>query len=149
MWHSIHNLLYKYMTLYCQKVFAKVLQLLQSKKRKRDDCKTLMPPFPNISKIGLTSDLDLWPTDLNINRGHLLINDYLPTKFEASGDKHSPAILCTRCGRPTWPLTFDLNIIMDHLLVVNMLEAIRANVNITLITIVVHIVIHAYTYLLR
>ena len=22
-----------------------------------------------------------WPTDLNINRGHLLIKDYLPTKF--------------------------------------------------------------------
>ena len=32
---------------------------------------------------------DLWPTDLNINKGHLLIQDYLPTKFEASGAKHS------------------------------------------------------------
>ena len=37
----------------------------------------------------MTFDLDLWPTDLNINRGHLLIKDYLPTKFEASGAKHS------------------------------------------------------------
>ena len=32
----------------------------------------------------MTFDLDLWPTDLNINRGHLLIKDYLPTTFEAS-----------------------------------------------------------------
>ena len=32
---------------------------------------------------------DLGPSDLNINRGHLLIKDYLPTKFEASGAKHS------------------------------------------------------------
>ena len=41
-----------------------------------------MPPFPN-----MTFDLDLWPTDLKINRDHLLINDYLPTKFEVSGGK--------------------------------------------------------------
>ena len=33
-----------------------------------------MPPFPN-----MTFDLDLWPTDLKINRDHLLIKDYLPT----------------------------------------------------------------------
>ena len=39
---------------------------------------------------------DLWPTDLNINRGHLLIKDYLPTKFEACGAKHSGVISCTR-----------------------------------------------------
>ena len=32
----------------------------------------------------MTFDLDLLPTDLNINRGHLLIKDYPPTKFEAS-----------------------------------------------------------------
>ena len=44
----------------------------------------------------MTFDLDLWPTDLNINRGHLLIKDYLPTKFEASGAKHSWVIRCTR-----------------------------------------------------
>ena len=31
----------------------------------------------------MKNKLDLWPTDLNINRDHLLINDYLPTKFEA------------------------------------------------------------------
>ena len=39
---------------------------------------------------------DLWPTDLNINRGHLLIKDYQPTKFEASWAKHSWVISCTR-----------------------------------------------------
>ena len=31
-----------------------------------------MPPFPNIWTIGLTFDPDLWPTDLSINRDHLL-----------------------------------------------------------------------------
>ena len=55
-------------------------------------------------------DLDLWPTDLNINRGLLLIKDNLPTKFEASGTKCSWVISCTRCSRLAWPLalTFDL-----------------------------------------
>ena len=38
-----------------------------------DFFKTLMPPFPNICIIGLTFDLDLCPTDLSINRDHLLI----------------------------------------------------------------------------
>ena len=40
--------------------------------------------------------LDLWPTDLNINMDHLLIKDYLPTKFGASGAKHSWVIGCTK-----------------------------------------------------
>ena len=56
-----------------------------------DVCETLMPPFPN-----MTFDLDLWPTDLKINREHLLIKDYLPTKFETSGAKPSWVISCTR-----------------------------------------------------
>ena len=58
----------------------------------------------------MTFDLDLWPTDLNMNRDHLLIKDYLPTKFGASGAKRSWVIRCTRFGRLTWPLTltFDL-----------------------------------------
>ena len=53
---------------------------------------------------------DLWPTDLNIKRDHLLIKDYVPTKFEASGAKSSWAISCTRCWKPAWllTLTFDL-----------------------------------------
>ena len=71
-------------------------------------CKTQMPPFPNIRRVGLTFDLDLWPTDLNVNRDHLLIKDYLPTKFEASGAKCSRVIPCTRFERLTWPLTLDL-----------------------------------------
>ena len=62
-------------------------------------CKTLMPPFPNIWTIGFTVDLDLWPTDLNINRGHLLIKDYLPTNFEGSGAKRSRVIRRTRWSR--------------------------------------------------
>ena len=58
----------------------------------------------------MTFDLDFWPTELNINRGHLLIKDYLPTKFEASGAKRSWVISCTRWSRLAWPLTltFDL-----------------------------------------
>ena len=45
---------------------------------------------------GETDWHDLWPTDLNINRGHLLIKDYLRTKFEACGAKHSWVISCTK-----------------------------------------------------
>ena len=41
-----------------------------------------MHPFPNLTRICSTFDLDLWPTDLDIDRGHLLIKDYLPTKLE-------------------------------------------------------------------
>ena len=37
----------------------------------------------------MTFDLDLSLTDLNIGRVDLLIKDYLPTKFEASGVKRS------------------------------------------------------------
>ena len=44
----------------------------------------------------MTFDLDLWPTDLNSNSGHLLMKDYLPTKFEAFGAKRSWVISCTR-----------------------------------------------------
>ena len=39
---------------------------------------------------------DLWPVDLNINMGHLLIKDYLPTKFGASGAKRAWVISYTR-----------------------------------------------------
>ena len=58
----------------------------------------------------MTFDLDLWPTDLKINRDHLLTKDYLPTKFEASGAKRSWVISCTRWSKLAWPLTlaFDL-----------------------------------------
>ena len=53
----------------------------------------------------MTFDLDIWPTDMNIYRGHLLIKDYLPTKFEASGAKRFWVISCTRWSRLAWPLT--------------------------------------------
>ena len=58
----------------------------------------------------MTFDLDLWPTYLTINRDHLLIKDYLPTKFEASGAKRSWVISCTRWSKLAWllTLTFDL-----------------------------------------
>ena len=58
----------------------------------------------------MTFDLDLWPNDLNINRGQVLIKDNLPTKFEASGAKRFRVISCTRWSRLAWPLTltFDL-----------------------------------------
>ena len=58
----------------------------------------------------MTFDLDLWPTVQNSNRDHLLIKDYLPTKFEDSWTKGSWVICCTRFGSLTWPLTmtFDL-----------------------------------------
>ena len=67
-----------------------------------------MPPFPNIWRKGCGFNLDLSHTDLNINRDHLLMEDYLPTKFDASWEKSSWVISCTRCRRPTRPLTFDL-----------------------------------------
>ena len=78
-----------------------------------------MPPPPSKKEghiamhMSAMSPYDLWPTDLNINRDHLLINmikDCLPTKFEASETKRCWTIHCTRCGRLTWPLTltFDL-----------------------------------------
>ena len=47
--------------------------------------------------------------DLNINRDHLLIKYYLPTKFEASGAKRSWDIRCTRFVRLTWPLTLTFD----------------------------------------
>ena len=62
-------------------------------------------PSHKVWETGMTVDLDLWPTDLNINRGHLLIKDYLPTMFEACGAKRSWVISCTRWSKLSWPLT--------------------------------------------
>ena len=53
--------------------------------------------------IGDQHDLWPWPTDLNINRDHLLVKDYLPTKFEAAEAKRSWVISSTRYGQSTWP----------------------------------------------
>ena len=67
-------------------------------------------PLHKVWETDMTFDLDLWPTDLTIDRDHLLIKDYLHTKFEASGAKCCRVIRCTRFERLTWPLTltFDL-----------------------------------------
>ena len=68
----------------------------------------------------MTFDLDLWPTNLTINRDHLLIKDHLPTKFKASGAKRCWVIRRTRFGRLTWPLTFTFDLLTinrDHLLI--------------------------------
>ena len=78
---------------------SKFTQMLNEIK-KIDVCETLMPPFPNISRI-----IKAWPLTWK-NRNHLLIMDYLPTKFEASGGKRSWIISCTRCGRQRRPLTW-------------------------------------------
>ena len=66
----------------------------------------------------MSYDLDLSSTDRTIYRDHLLIMDYLPTKFEACGAKRSGVISCTR-SILAWPLTLtcDLNINKDHLLI--------------------------------
>ena len=73
--------------------------------KKRDVYNTLMLYFPYMRRVGLIIDLDLWPTDLNINRDHLFIKYYLPTKFEACRTKHCLVISWTRRGRLIWPLT--------------------------------------------
>ena len=78
-----------------------------------------MPPFPNTWRVGLSFDLDLWPTDLNVNRDHLLIKDYLPTKFEVSGAKSYPLQKVWETDMTfdldLWPT--DLTINRDHLLI--------------------------------
>ena len=69
---------------------------------------------------GMGNQHDLWPwPDLNINRDHLLILDYLPTKFEACRTKH-----CYRLPKVQEIMTSDLdlwstdlNINRDHLLI--------------------------------
>ena len=78
-----------------------------------DVCETLMAPFPNLSRIGLTFDLDLWPTNLNIDRNHLLSKDYLPTKFEASGVKRSWVISCTRLRETDIPTEGPMDRLTD------------------------------------
>ena len=47
------------------------------------------------------TDLDLWPTDLKINRVHLLVMTNQPTKFEVPGPKRSQVIDRKPFGLPT------------------------------------------------
>ena len=46
---------------------------------------------------GIGDQHDLWPSDLNIDRDHLLIMDYLPTKFEVNEARGCWIIGCTSC----------------------------------------------------
>ena len=59
-----------------------------------------------------------WPTDLNIDRDHLLIKSYLPTKFEGSGaDCMELSVAQGYAQHDLWPT--DLNIYRDHLVIKN------------------------------
>ena len=69
----------------------------------------LLNPMHKVSETDMT--FDLWPTDLTINRDHLLIKDYLPTEFEAFGLKRCWVIRCTRFERLIWPLTLTFNLL--------------------------------------
>ena len=62
--------------------------------------------FPLHNVLETNMNFDLRPTDLNINRDHL-IKAYLLTKFEASWAKGSWVIHCTRCRTLTCPLTYS------------------------------------------
>ena len=73
--------------------FLQVWGFPQWTENTRDVCKT---PMPQHIRIGSTFDLDIWSTDLTMDRYHLLIKDYMPTKFEASGAKGSWIISWTR-----------------------------------------------------
>ena len=57
-----------------------------------------MPPLLNLWRIGLTFILNLSPTDLNIDRGHLHMKDDLPTLFEGCGAKRSWVISAQDVG---------------------------------------------------
>ena len=63
------------------------------------------------SRLGITFDLDLWSTDLKINRDHLhiLIKYYqaTSTKFEPSRTNRSSVTSCTRWSRLTLPLALN------------------------------------------
>ena len=59
-------------------------------------------------------DLWPWPTDLNINRDHLLMKDYLPTKFEASQAKCSRVISVTRLRDTDWRTDRQVQSNMSH-----------------------------------
>ena len=65
-----------------------MLLMVMKKFKQEMFVKYLCPP-PKHIRIGLTFDLDLTPTDLTINRDHLLIKNYPPIKFEASGSTSS------------------------------------------------------------
>ena len=84
--------------------------------------KLLRQGVPELSVAqGVEDQHDLLHTDLNINWDHLLIKDYLPTKFEATGARCSWVQLHKVWERDMtfdldlWPT--DLNIHKYHLLI--------------------------------
>jgi hypothetical protein len=72
-------------------------------------------------------DFDLWPSDLKINRGHLLIMTNLHVKYEDCGSKESQGIgrksflKSRRCDLDLWPS--DLKINRGYLLIMTNLHA--------------------------
>ena len=56
----------------------------------------------------ITFDLEIWPFDLNIriDKEHLIIMEYLPTKFESCGESILELISCTTWSILAWPLTY-------------------------------------------
>ena len=82
------------------------LNLVNVKLKYRCLRNTNAPPFPNISRIGLTFDLS--SNDLNIDRGHLFTKDFLPTKFWSFLGK---AFLTYRLHKVSeTDMTFDLHL---------------------------------------
>ena len=62
-------------------------------------------------------DLGLWPSDLKINRGHLLLVTNLHTKYEVPGPKQSSVIERKPffSQRSPWPWPTDIKINRGHL----------------------------------
>ena len=58
-------------------------------------------PLPKLFRKCLTFDLDFRPTDLKIDRDHLLIKDNPTIKFESSLAERSRVMRCTRLERST------------------------------------------------
>ena len=65
-------------------LFAKyaITHLLANCNTNIDVCETLMPLPQLIERIGLIFDLGLSPSDLNIDRGHLLMKEYTRSTYQ-------------------------------------------------------------------
>ena len=91
----------------------------------------LSSPLHKLWETNTTFNLEptnLWPIDLNIHKDHLLIVEYIPSKFDTSWTKRSWVIFCTKYGRPKRQLTLTFNIltwisISNHLLIKDYLPA--------------------------
>ena len=73
--------------------------------------KKLQCHLTQLNRIWFTFNLDLWPTNLNINRDHQHNKDHLHTNFEISEVMHSGVILCTVWKtniQPNWQLQSNI-----------------------------------------